>query len=76
MPCAYFTAAGLRELRALLEDRQAMDPERFGHLRRELGLDAGEGAANGGHDTERVLDSRLGSKPLKSREKFVLQATC
>src|ERR671929_1051763 len=39
--CAFFTAAGLEELRALLEDRRAMDPERFAHLRRELGLDAG-----------------------------------
>ena len=38
---AFFTEAGLRELRALLEDRRAMDPERFAHLRRELGLDAG-----------------------------------
>ena len=38
-PCALFTEAGLRELRLLLEDRQAMDPERFAHLRRELGLD-------------------------------------
>ena len=32
---------GLRELRALLENRRAMDLERFAHLRRELGLDAG-----------------------------------
>ena len=31
-------------LRALLEDRRAMDPEWFAHLRRELELDAGEGA--------------------------------
>ena len=43
---AFFTAAGLAELRALLEDRRAMDPERFAHLRRELGLDTGEGAAD------------------------------
>ncbi|MBV8616088.1 MAG: hypothetical protein JOY66_20275, partial [Acetobacteraceae bacterium] len=40
-PRAVFTAAGLRELRALLQDRRAMDPERFAHLRRELGLEAG-----------------------------------
>ena len=40
---AFFTEAGLAELRALLQDRRAMDPERFAHLRRELGLDAGEG---------------------------------
>jgi hypothetical protein len=43
---ALFTEAGLRELCALLEDRRAMDPGRFAHLRRELGLDAGEGAAD------------------------------
>ncbi len=43
---AYFTPAGLEALRALLRDRRAMDPERFGHLRRELGLDPpGEGRA-------------------------------
>ena len=42
---AVFTEAGLAELRALLKDRRAMDPERFAHLRRALGLDAGEGAA-------------------------------
>jgi hypothetical protein len=36
---AFFTDAGLWELRALLHDRRAMDPERFGHLRRELALD-------------------------------------
>ncbi|MBK1660128.1 hypothetical protein [Paracraurococcus ruber] len=36
---AFFTPAGLTALRALLQDRRAMDPKRFGHLRRELGLD-------------------------------------
>lgn len=36
---AHFTPAGLRALRELLRDRRAMDPERFGHLRRELGFD-------------------------------------
>ncbi|MDO9711761.1 hypothetical protein [Paracraurococcus lichenis] len=36
---AYFTPAGLAVLRLLLQDRRAMDPERFGHLRRELELD-------------------------------------
>jgi hypothetical protein len=45
-PCARFTEAGLRELRLLLQDRRAMNPERFAHLRRELGLDAGEVAAD------------------------------
>ena len=37
-PRAFFTEAGLAELRRLLLDRRYMDPERFGHLRRELGL--------------------------------------
>ena len=45
-PRAVFTAAGLRELRLLLQDRRAMDPERFAHLRRELGLDTGRADAD------------------------------
>jgi hypothetical protein len=32
----FFTAAGLQELRALLQNRRAVEPERFAHLRREL----------------------------------------
>ena len=40
-PRAFFTEAGLAALRQLLMDRRAMDPERFGHLRAELGLDGG-----------------------------------
>ncbi len=44
---AVFTGAGLAALRRLLEDRRAMDPARFAHLRRELGLDAPEDAAAG-----------------------------
>jgi len=39
-PRAVFTEAGLEALRRLLRDRRAMDPARFAHLRRELGLDA------------------------------------
>ena len=43
-PRAFFTEAGLAALRQLVLDRRAMDPERFAHLRAELGLDrAGEG---------------------------------
>ena len=42
---AFFTAAGLAALRVLVQDRRAMDPARFAHLRRELGLDASEDAA-------------------------------
>ena len=42
---AFFTEAGLEALRQLLQDRRTMDPERYGYLRRELGVDdpAGEG---------------------------------
>jgi hypothetical protein len=46
-PRAMFTGAGLEALRRLLRDRRAMDPARFAHLRRELGLDAQEDAAAG-----------------------------
>ncbi len=42
-PRAFFTAAGLTALRRLLQDRRAMDPARFAHLRRELGVDAPAG---------------------------------
>src|SRR3954462_6780206 len=38
-PRAFFTEAGLVAVRLLVLDRRAMDPERFGHLRRALGLD-------------------------------------
>ena len=38
-PRAFFTAARMGALRRLLQDRRAMDPVRFAHLRRELGLD-------------------------------------
>ena len=39
-PRAFFTDAGLDELRRLLPDGRYMDPERFPHLRRELRLDS------------------------------------
>jgi hypothetical protein len=38
-PVALFTEAGIGELRRLLSDRRFMDPTRFAHLRRELGID-------------------------------------
>ena len=47
-PRAFFTEAGLAALRRLLRDRRAMDPVRFAHLRRELGLDVPEDAAAAG----------------------------
>jgi len=40
-PTAHFTEAGLAALRQLAQDRRAMDPVRYAHVRRELGLDAG-----------------------------------
>ena len=40
-PRAFFTEAGMAALRQLVLDRRAMDPERFAHLRAELGLDRG-----------------------------------
>ena len=38
-PAAFFTETGLEGLRVLLQDRRVMDEERFGYLRRELGVD-------------------------------------
>ena len=47
LPCAVFTETGLAQLRHLAEDRRALDPVRFAHIRRELGLEAehGDGVA-------------------------------
>ncbi len=42
-PRVFFTEIGLAALRRLLQDRRAMDPARFAHLRRELGVDAPAG---------------------------------
>jgi hypothetical protein len=41
----FFTEAGLEGLRQPLRDQRVMDLERYGYLRRELGVDdpAGEG---------------------------------
>jgi hypothetical protein len=41
---AFFTKAGLEALRQLLQDRRAMDPERFAHLRQELGMESWSGS--------------------------------
>ena len=41
---AFFTEAGLKALRQLLQDRRAMDPERFAHLRQELGMEPRSGS--------------------------------
>ena len=41
-PAAFFTEAGLAGLRQLLRNSRAMDHERYGYLRRQLGVDAPE----------------------------------
>ena len=38
---AFFTEAGLTALRTLALDRRALNPEQYGHLRHELGIDDG-----------------------------------
>jgi hypothetical protein len=40
VPKAYFSAAGLTALRLLALDRRYMDPQKFAHVRAELGLEA------------------------------------
>jgi hypothetical protein len=44
-PTAQFTNKGLAALRELARDRRALDPARYGHVRRELGLDVVEATA-------------------------------
>jgi hypothetical protein len=36
---AYFTAAGYAALRLLAQDRRALDPKQYAHVRQELGLE-------------------------------------
>jgi hypothetical protein len=42
MPRAFFTQAGLAALRQLAMDRRRLDPVRYAHIRRELGLQTEE----------------------------------
>jgi hypothetical protein len=39
-PRLFFTNLGLAELKAMMADRRFADPVTFGHIRRELGIDA------------------------------------
>ncbi len=39
LPRLFFTEAGIAELRKMMSDRRFADPRKFGHVRRELGLD-------------------------------------
>ena len=41
MPRLFFTDTGLAALRELMANRRIADPVRFGHVRRELGIDPG-----------------------------------
>jgi hypothetical protein len=38
---AYFTEAGYAALRLLAQDRRALDPKQYAHVRQELGLEPG-----------------------------------
>ena len=40
LPYVFFTEAGVTALRQLARDRRALDPVRFAHIRRELGVSA------------------------------------
>jgi hypothetical protein len=40
----FFTATGLAALRTMMRDRHLADPERFAHIRVELGIDPPNGA--------------------------------
>jgi hypothetical protein len=39
LPRLFFTAVGLAALRAMMHDRRLVDPEKFAHIRVELGID-------------------------------------
>jgi hypothetical protein len=39
LPRLFFTATGLAMLRAMMRDRRLADPEKFAHIRVELGID-------------------------------------
>jgi hypothetical protein len=39
LPRLFFTEIGLAGLRAMMADRRLADPKKFGHIRRELGID-------------------------------------
>jgi hypothetical protein len=42
LPMLYFTEAGIEALRAMMSDRRLANPEKFAHVRRELGIDPPE----------------------------------
>ena len=42
LPLLHFTENGIAALHAMVSDRRLADPQTFGHIRRELGLDPPE----------------------------------
>jgi hypothetical protein len=40
LPRLFFTEAGLGELHKMMADRRYADPDKFGDVRRELGIDS------------------------------------
>lgn len=44
LPKLFFTGAGLASLRAMMMETRFADPEKFAHIRRELGIDAPDAA--------------------------------
>jgi hypothetical protein len=45
-PRLFFTAIGLTALRTMMCDRRLADPEKFAHIRVELGIDPPKEATN------------------------------
>jgi 2-hydroxychromene-2-carboxylate isomerase len=39
LPRLFFTETGLAALRAMMADRRLADPQKFAHIRQELGID-------------------------------------
>jgi hypothetical protein len=60
---AFFMEAGLEALRQLLQDRRAMDPERFAHLRQELGMEPWSGSEAWSHKLFTGTAGHRGSAP-------------
>jgi hypothetical protein len=44
LPCLFFTPEGLAALRCMMADPRLANPQKFAHIRRELGLDRDHGA--------------------------------
>jgi hypothetical protein len=71
-PRAFFPEAGLAVLRQPLRDRRAMDPARFAHLRRELGLQPEPGTGDPARFGQPIDADR--HRPVSSRRARLLVA--